>query len=378
MMAKKRKHVKTARVDWWVMILGVLVVLLVLIVFRVAQSALGDEPGMGGGKKENEPNWGNSNNFVPTQAVTIWITPTPTSNIQTQQVILPTEAPIVEPTQITSQPTAQPTTETVVTQTTQSNMPVMKQPEIKSVPISGKAAISSPGQLMITPKAGSGSILEAIKEGIQSIGRGEVVTPAVTPIIIPTPKATTKKEIELLLNTVTLKYQIKGGQLALVSQDSQGSQVAIEEVDLRRTETAVLNRLEKRGIALSLTSDNKLAVRNNEVTAVTDLPIMVDVETKTLMISTPSGPKPVTVLPDKALENILDLGVIASVNTQEIPKIEYLGGELAYRFGGIKKYKMFGFYEVTVPTSIVVSAETGEVVSSDQPLVTKIVRLISI
>lgn len=378
MMAKKRKQVKFARVDWWVIILGMLVVLLILIVFRVAQSALGDEPGKSGDKKENEPNWGNSSNFVPTQSVTIWVTPSPTSNVQTQQVVLPTAEPTTEPTQATSQPAMQPTTEEVVTQTTQSNVPVMKQPEIKSVPISGKAAIASPGQLMITPKASSGSILEAIKEGIQSIGRGEVVTPAVTPTIIPTPKATTKKEIELILNTITLKYQIKGGQLALVSQDGQGGQVAIEEVDLRRTETAVLDRLEKRGISLSLTSDNKLAVSNKEVTAVTDLPIMVDVETKTLMVSTPSGPKKLTVLPDKALENILNLGIIASVNTQEIPRIEFLGGELVYRFGGTKKYKMFGYYEVTVPTSIVVSAETGEVVSSDQPLVTKVVRLISI
>lgn len=353
--------------------MGIGVFVLVLMVFQVTKKALGDEDGHGNNRNKNDDS-STEVTITPTLSPTIELTVTPTesSDFQTQSQLLaepttePTAVPTTYPTYIPNEnfPTPSP------------SAPVMSQPEIKLVPISGKAAISSPGQLRVTPKAGMG-ILEAIKEGIQSIGRGEVVTPAITPITVPTPQ-TTKKETDVLLNTITLKYQINGGQLALVGQDDQGGQVAIEEVDLRRTETAVLNRLEKRGVLLSLTSDNKLAVSNNGVTAVTDLPIMVDVETKSLMVSTGAGPKTVTVLPDKALSNILDLGVIASVNTQVIPKIEYLSGDLVYKFEGTKVYKMLGLYQVTVPTTIVVSAETGEVVSSDQPLITKVVRLISL
>lgn len=388
----KHKRVKRGgRLDWWVIALGVGVFVLVLIVFQVAQKALGDENDRGNKDDNNDSNNNNSNRgkswgswnyadkvvtIAPTLSPTVKPTTQPTAeltetiNFQTQSQFLagPTAEPIPLP---TDEPTAVPT----AYPTPQPSAPLMKQPEIKSDLVSGNATISTPGILVITPK--SGALIQTIKVGIQSIGRGEIVTPSVTPSLSPTPPKTLK-ETELILNTITLKYQLQGGQLALVGEDEQGTAMAIDEADMRRTETSVLNRLERRGVILSLTSDNKLAVRNNNVTAVTDLPIMVDVKTKTLMVSTPDGPMAVTVLPDKALENILDLGVIASVNTQVIPKIEYMGDEVVYRFGGTKVYKMLGIYNVTVPVTIVVSANTGEVVSRDQPFITRVVRLISI
>lgn len=387
----KRKRVKKGgRLDWWVIALGVGVFVLVLFVFQVAQKVQGDENDYNNNDGKNDSNnssnrskgWGSWNyvdkvvTIAPTLSPTVKPTvkptakPTETTSSQTQSQFL--ADPTVEPTPLpTDEPTAAPTNYP----TPPPSAPLMKQPEIKSDLVSGNATVSTPDKPVITPK--SESFIQTIKKGIQSIGRGEIVTPVVTPWLSPTPRKT-PKETELILNTITLKYQLQGGKLALVGEDEQGRAMAIDETDMRRTETSVLNRLERRGVVLSLTSDNKLAVRNNKVTAVTDLPIMVDVKTKTLMVSTPDGPMVVTVLPDKALENILDLGVIASVNTQVIPKIEYVGDEVVYRFGGTKVYKMLGIYQVTVPVTIVVSVNTGEVVSRDQPFITRVVRLISI
>lgn len=53
-------------------------------------------------------------------------------------------------------------------------------------------------------------------------------------------------------------------------------------------------------------------------------------------------------------------------------------GALVYEIAGLRDHRLLGFIPVTTPVSVVVSAETGGVVTQEQSLLTTIVDLLSL
>lgn len=374
----KRKRTKLVAVrSEFLLVLGMVIFIFALVVLRVSQNALGDEPKHSNNGSKGYGQGGDQPSITATIAPTVQPTVAPTVAITTAPTIQPTVVVTIAP---IVQPTVAPETQQIIYQSSQISTPIIVQPEIKSIPISGMSIISAPSQPAGTSAGTGGSILDTIKRGIDSIGKaGKTTIPGTTPTPIPTrAPAIGTKEPEKLPEKMKLKYQIKGDLLVLTAEDNKENTVVVDEIRLREIEAGALNRLEKRGIVLNLTTANKFAIGSGGVTAITDLPIMVDVETRSLLVLTEDGPRAVTFLPDIALKNIVDLGVIANVNTKEIPVLEYSGGEVVYKFGGLKIYKMLGRFDVTMPMTIFVSAKTGDVISRDQPLMTQMVRLISI
>ena len=373
----------------FLLIMGLVAVVFVAVILRDSQSVLGDERkikndnyGQNNDKKDDDEDNNKKEDYkknkkISSQGNYLVVTPT----------IVPTVIPVVQlETKVEIQPTivvVQPTAVPIVTQTTSLKTVemVMDQPAIKTVPISGTSVISTPLVVDPTIRIGgsTGTLIKSIKKGIESIGKGTV-----RPTEVPTPTPTTKPSItstkipEVALNKIKLKYLVKGDQVMLTAEDEKNMLISVNEDDLRRVESSVLSRLEKNGVVLSLANNNQLAVSKGGITAITDLPISVDVQSKSLVVTTTSGVKEVTVLPDKALKNIIDLGVVAEVNSGVVPKIEYSGGEVRYKFTGTKNYKMFGLIEVTVPITISVSANSGDEIPENQALITRVVRRLSI
>src|SRR3989344_8421634 len=372
----------------FLLILGLVVFVLAMIDLRDSQRVLGDARSeKNDGYRQDDDNeddnktdskdegnkGDNKNKKTNSQGNYLIIPPT----------ILQTVIPAIQfEMQTGIQPTigvVQPTTVPTVTQKA-SLETVMDQPSIKTVPISGTSVIFTPLVVDPTIKVDSaGTLIKSIKKGIESIGKGTV-----RPTEVPTPTPTTKPSItstkipEVALNKIKLKYLVKGDQVMLTAADEKNMLISVNGADLRRVESSVLSRLEKNGVVLSLANNNQLAVSKGGITAITDLPISVDVQSKSLIVTTTSGVKEVMVLPDKALKNIIDLGVVAEVNSGVVPKIEYSGGEVLYKFTGTKNYKMFGLVEVTVPITISVSANSGDEIPENQALITRVVRRLSI
>jgi len=390
-MAKRKKVKKVISGDM-VTILVMVAVILSAVLFLVSRSASGDDTkhsnrtnnGFRGESDEVKKWWGITP--TPTSALLL-VTPTltPATQIQIQMsgqsstVVQPTESPAVTPVptaSLTTAPTPRPTESQTIFQTQPMTTPIVVQPEIKTIPIAGTSVISSPSVTSGRNRTGSGLILETVKKKIESI-RGTMSAPTVTPTPLPAAKQE-KTSPEIDLDKMKLKYQVREGQVVLMAEDENGRPIAVAESDMRRAEISALGKLEKKGVTLSMTNENRLALSNNGITAVTELPIMIDTESRSVVVDTVDGPKTVIMLPDKVLKNIIDLGIITGVDTSVIPRIEYTGGEVVYEFGGNKTYNVLGLYEITVPVVISVSAETGEVVSRNQPLLTRAVRLISI
>lgn len=137
---------------------------------------------------------------------------------------------------------------------------------------------------------------------------------------------------------------------------------------------------------------NKAIIERLNVQALTDLPIAVDINTNVLTVTTPQGEKRVTVLPDEAIKNILAANVIDSIGTANLVEqvrtgnIETLGQVIelglksdvpTYAIQGIKNHKLFGFFPITTQVQVEVSAETGEVVDTNQSFLDTVVDVFS-
>lgn len=107
----------------------------------------------------------------------------------------------------------------------------------------------------------------------------------------------------------------------------------------------------------------------------------------TLVVTTPAGQKSVTVLPDQAIKNMLASRVMTDVTSVEVKNslasinelvtLEERNGVLVYQIDGVKKHMILGFIPFKTQVKAFVSAETGQVVDTEQSLLGKILNKIS-
>jgi hypothetical protein len=151
-------------------------------------------------------------------------------------------------------------------------------------------------------------------------------------------------------------------------------------------------------------SGGDVTIKKDKVKARTGFPLSLDLATNQLIITRPDGTtKAVAVLPDKAVENFMrhkkinllnfeepgngsgsaepgdNTGTESAENTEDETQISLIekDDELVYKIQGKKKLKLLGLFPVTTPTTGYVSAETGEVVDQEEPLITTILDFLS-
>ena len=162
--------------------------------------------------------------------------------------------------------------------------------------------------------------------------------------------------------------------------------------------------------------DNAALVIRNKLAAQTHFPLMVNLETNELIVTTPNGQKTVAVLPDQAVNHMLAAGVLDQIGgkggikwleQQEAtpsptpatdsaePTATPSGepdeeeeaavvlaadadGELVYVISGTKFERLFGFFPVGLRRNAIVSAETGELIRVNQSIFTRLLDLLSV
>lgn len=124
--------------------------------------------------------------------------------------------------------------------------------------------------------------------------------------------------------------------------------------------------------------------REAEFGAQSHFPLSVNKTTSELTVATPAGVKVVAVLPDQAVKNMLASGAISQVlqNTQtgqnQIQLVMDSNGSLIYEIGGIKYEKLLGLFNVSIDKTGQVSAENGGIVGISQPILSKLLDLLSV
>lgn len=200
---------------------------------------------------------------------------------------------------------------------------------------------------------------------------------------------TTKIEIEN--GTIKLKYSIVNGQVVLNVENEDGEEVEITDDELEKLENEVENDLEDDDLRLVSTTDNQLALTQNQIAALTDFPLSINVETNELIVTTSAGQKIVTVLPEEAVQNLLATGIINSIETPPsdiaaqdqlgaltgVVEIEERDSEIVYKIKGKKTHLMFGIIPVSTPVTAFVSTDTGLPVAKQQSILTNVIDFIS-
>ena len=169
----------------------------------------------------------------------------------------------------------------------------------------------------------------------------------------------------------------------------------IEEVELEEDEELEVEasggaRLEIR------TRLNRILLRQGLVSALTDFPVSVDQETGALTITTPAGTRVVTVLPEEAVENMLAANIIdvilrnipepiasptespePEISSTQAIEIKEEDGEVVYVLEGATEERFLGLINVLIPRTVLVSAESGQVLNIRLPLISRILELLS-
>lgn len=154
----------------------------------------------------------------------------------------------------------------------------------------------------------------------------------------------------------------------------------------------IRERAERDSVTVS-TSGDQFVIQRNDVGALAHFPLSIDLSTNTLTVSTPAGERAVTILPDQAVQNMLAANVIdqlgGSAFTQLVREnpglplgqivrlIQTQQGLLAYEIPGVRQQRLLGFIPVTITTTAIVSAETGELLTTQSSFLNLLLDLVS-
>lgn len=115
--------------------------------------------------------------------------------------------------------------------------------------------------------------------------------------------------------------------------------------------------------------DGKIRVRTN-------FPLSVNPTTRELTVSTPAGVRVVAILPEKAINNMIEAGFVTTAETTILSTTQE--GELTYEIEGIKEEKLLGLFKINLRRRVSISAATGEVVTINQTTSNQILDIFSI
>jgi len=207
------------------------------------------------------------------------------------------------------------------------------------------------------------------------------------------------RSINIQSNGKTIKnsrqVEVKNqGKATIIKSKSQlGNQQEIQVEEHEEDDGQVTNEIQietkNKGDEFKIkvkTGSNGFVLEDSRFTAKTNYPLSVNSDTNELTITTPSGIKTVTVLPDAAIANMLRRGVLDTVaaappgtasaslepgstpepGESEVELVTTSEGEVAYKVKGGKAKRLFGFIPVRIDKNILISADTGEIVT-DQP-----------
>lgn len=193
---------------------------------------------------------------------------------------------------------------------------------------------------------------------------------------------------------IKIRLEREGDRFRIKAENDFGEETDLGEDELISIdERADRNQIRIR--TFDSTADqlrNRAIIERLNTQALTDLPLSVDLETNELTVTTPAGEKTVTVLPDQAVQNMLAANVIDRIGGQELVSLVRQGGietldqviQLSeqngtpiYEIAGVKEHRLLGFIPVTTDVTVTVSAETGEVVDTEQSFLDTMVDIFS-
>jgi hypothetical protein len=146
------------------------------------------------------------------------------------------------------------------------------------------------------------------------------------------------------------------------------------------------NELKDQGIEIKSGSNSAKEIHRHGVKARTNFPLSVDPVTHQLTVTTPAGVKVVTVLPDQAVQNMLQKRILSSVEQQADDSasesatnttLTEVNNQPVFQIKGLANKKALGILPISFAKTVYVSVENGQVVKTDEDLFSKLIESIS-
>lgn len=174
------------------------------------------------------------------------------------------------------------------------------------------------------------------------------------------------KELESTVGTgavreVRLRFVAADGGMGLAAEVKAGQGVLLSAAEVTKiSETLRLGS----GLKVERGSGTELVFSRGTAKAATNLPLLVDLDSNSLMVETSLGIRNVAILPDTAVSKAVALGALTDVEGEAMNLIERDDGKIAYRMIGQAARKLFGFFAIKSEQTVDVSAESGRVLPS--------------
>lgn len=197
-----------------------------------------------------------------------------------------------------------------------------------------------------------------------------------------------RTRIDITSGGIKTRLEVRDDRFIIKAEQEDGTEVELEDDTLFKIE----QRLGVSGIKIATAGAESFIVQTGTTGAVADFPLSIDLSTNTLTVNTPAGQRTIAVLPDQAIQNLIAANIVNRLggqaivdavrnnNLASISQVITLGvqnGAPIYEINGISDQRLLGFIPVKIEKEVTVSAETGQVVSTDVSLGDRILDLIS-
>lgn len=316
-----------------------------------------------------------------------YIQPTLDITISPTLVVMPS---MVVPTiQTTISPVAEPvapaenTNSSVETQYQETPADDSDDEQVVVVPVSERSVVStvtinSNTRVVVPTK----SIFKKIENKIKGVGGGSgqfLSRPKSTTAPTPTKKTDDLSPPVALGPDSSIFYMLTDTDLILGAVDKEDKRINVDEVELRGAEITMDKVLKKKGLDLGVSSNGDLVLTENGVRSYFDLPVFVDVFSHDISVDTVGGKKQIETTPARAVVHAIESGYLENVDRKAQMTMEVINGdELVYKLQGDKEFKVLGGFGTKGVQYVYVNVETGDVTEGDQPLLSKVLKLISL
>lgn len=209
---------------------------------------------------------------------------------------------------------------------------------------------------------------EALASSLVTVGQGGVVVVNVLAKETSSLEVATKSDIEIK----DVANSGESGDLISLAKSGEevnlkvGNSKSFNVTDWQENLIEIEERDNAKKVTVSL-KDGKFIISQEGFIASTDFPLEIDPVKNHFIVATSSGEKYLAVLPHDAAQTALRAKALSSVNPENLTIIEE-GKDVGYALLGEKSVNLFNVYTLTIPVEAKVSASTGEVISTNEPV----------
>jgi len=209
--------------------------------------------------------------------------------------------------------------------------------------------------------------VSSAQAALVSVNKVGVVTIKVlgkeTTLAVPEPASLEVKSAGESASTTNLISLAKEGDRVSLKVDGEET---LDVTNWKEDLVEIEERENAKKITITLV-DGKFVITQEGVSATTEFPVSIDPEKNRFMVTTPSGEKYLAVLPYEARESVLRAKTLTTLSGGSFTITEE-EKDLSYAVLGEKSLNLFNVYNLALPVEAKVSASTGEILSTNEPV----------